>query len=98
MIVSVNYKRKSEPKSELAQFDTVKEAVGFVQSQAPDEIEYIGLTDGYGHQEVGVKAIVKTFEAQSDLWAGSAMCFHPVTGSGHGGGIVCKTCRAWFCY
>lgn len=32
-----------------------------------------------------------------DLWGGDSSCVHE-TKSGHGGGIVCVKCGAWFCY
>lgn len=97
-IVSINYKLLGEPKSSLAQFDTVLEGVRFVNSLDTTKIDYVSLTDGFGHQVIGEVQINKVYERHSDLWAGEKYCLHPETGSGHGGGQVCKTCKAWFCY
>ena len=97
-IVSINFKLKSEPKSSLKQFSTVKDAVHFVKSLKEDTIEYISLTDGHGYQVVGYGQIQVAYDRHSDLWSGDKFCIHPMTGSGHGGGQVCNTCKAWFCY
>lgn len=98
-IVSINYKNKNDSTGLLSQHETVADAVSFIRKNIKKEnIEYIGLSDGNGHQTIGYDNIISVFERNCDLWNGDKTCIHPVTGSGSGGGLVCKSCSAWFCY
>lgn len=98
VLVSINYKMRTDDKSSLAQYQTVQEAINFMMQLDREQIEYIGLTDGYGVQVSFFDKIIETYDKHSDLWRGEKYCLHTNIKYPSGGGIHCKTCGAWFCY
>lgn len=97
MPVSINYKRHGSD-SALHQTESVREAIEWMQTQSPNDFEYISLTDSKGNQVIGYGNIIDVYEFHSDLWQGDEGCIHPTVSSGIGGGCHCNTCPAWFCY
>lgn len=99
-IVSINFKLRTEEKSSLQQFETVREGVRFVKSLDMSNVEYVSLTDGYGNQVLGQEKIQKVYHRNDDMYAGQKYCIHMYADSNPsgGGGTLCPDCKAWFCY
>lgn len=80
------------------EFETVAEAVNWMQGIGENYFQYVDLTDDKENYVSGFFDIVEAFNDHSDLWQGSTGCIHLNVVEGHGGGQVCTTCDAWFCY
>lgn len=96
-MVTINY-QLIDTFENYKEFESVEHAVAWIQSIGEDMFQYVDLTDDKENYVEGYSAILKAFNDNNDLWHGDAGCIHLHTTSGHGGGQVCATCGAWFCY
>lgn len=96
-MVTINY-QLIDTFENYKEFETVAQAIAWMQGIGEDMFQYIDLTDDKENYVSGFSDIIETYNNCSDLWQGDAGCIHLHTTSGHGGGQVCTTCGAWFCY
>lgn len=96
-MVTINY-QLIDTFENYKEFDTVAQAIAWMQNIGEDMFQYVDLTDDKENYVDGYSAIIEAYTNNHDLWHGDAGCIHLHTTSGHGGGQVCTTCGAWFCY
>lgn len=96
-MVTINY-QLIDTFENYKEFETVAQAIEWMQGIGEDMFQYVDLTDDKENYVSGFSDIIETYKKNNDLWQGSPACIHLNVGSGHGGGAVCKSCGAWFCY
>lgn len=96
-MVTINY-QLIDTFENYKEFETVAQAIEWMQGIGENYFQYVDLTDGKENYVSGFSDIIETYKKNNDLWQGSPACTHLNVGSGHGGGAVCKSCGAWFCY
>lgn len=96
-MVTINY-QLIDTFENYKEFETVAQAIEWMQGIGEDMFQYVDLTDDKENYVSGFSDIIETYKKNNDLWQGDADCIHLTVGSGHGGGAVCKSCGAWFCY
>lgn len=97
MTVLIEYALIDTPDTDK-EFDTVAEAIAWVQGIGEDMFTHVSLNDIYDNYVDGYSAIIKAYEDNKELYAGEDACIHLNTKSVIGGGIHCCSCPAWFCY
>lgn len=96
-MVTINY-QLIDTFENYKEFETVAQAIEWMQDIGEDMFQYVDLTDGKENYVSGFSDIIETYKKNNNLWQGDADCIHLTVGSGQGGGAVCKSCGAWFCY
>jgi hypothetical protein len=96
-MVTINY-QLIDTFENYKEFETVAQAIEWMQGIGENYFQYVDLTDDKENYVSGFSDIIETYKKNHDLWQGSPACIHLNVGSGHGGGAVCKSCGAWFCY
>ena len=96
-MVTINY-QLIDTFENYKEFETVAQAIEWMQGIGENYFQYVDLTDDKENYVSGFSDIIETYKKNNDLWQGSPACIHLNVGSGHGGGAVCKSCGAWFCY
>lgn len=96
-MVTINY-QLIDTFENYKEFETVAQAIAWMQGIGEEMFQYVDLTDGKENYVSGFSDIIETYKKNHDLWQGSPACIHLNVESGHGGGAVCKSCGAWFCY